>query len=412
MILLLVPCLAAIAATGALGQGKDEKVKPPKTPKTVHYPLPGPEAPGFFNGDGVTSEKLMMVDPGVAIKLCVAEGDLRINGWRRDEVRVFVKNGRHIRMKALEKAVESGKPNWLWIGNDGEARPGPSSECLAGESIEIDAPMGSIFDLSGRAARTSVDSVKKVKVKILEGVITLRNIPGGINAYTSQGDVIVENSGGAISLESTTGNIVAIEVGPGQIGDVLRAKTNGGSISLQKVEHRQIEASSISGSLLFEGKFLSGGIYNFRTSNGSIKLAIPATSSCTFNATYGFGSFDSEIPLKTITENVTPEAKVVVARIGTGDATVGLATTRGSISIKKLASPLLKIRRASDRFAVRIPPSSTSPLLIPRPASFVPTATSAKNNPSLEGTVRHRRSTDTSRQSSRDRSPECEVRRR
>jgi hypothetical protein len=328
--LAILLCLGALCSGSAVGQDK----KPPKPPKVnIATPVPGPEPPGFFNRDGVTSERSVIVDPSVAIKLCVSEGTLKINGWRRDEVRVFVKNGRRFELKELEKAAASGKPNWLWIGNISEARPGPAAECLAGESIEIDAPLGSYFDLSGRAARTSIDSVKKVKIKIVEGVITLRNITGGINAYTSQGDVMVENSGGAIALESTTGNIVAVEVGPGQIGDLLRAKTNSGAISLQKVEHRQIEASSISGSVLFDGKFLTGGIYNFRTSNGSIKLAIPVASSCTFKATYGFGSFRSDIPLTIITENHSDSAKTVVAKIGTGASTVSLTTSTGSIGI-------------------------------------------------------------------------------
>ncbi len=335
--LLLVLCLTATAAVSAFGQGKDKTPKPPKV-KNVP-PIPGEGTPGFFDNDGVTSERSMIVDANVAIKLCVSQGDLKINGWHRNEVRVFVKDGRKFQLKPLEKSTESGKVNWLWIGNIIEGRPGPSSDCLAGESIEIDAPMGSNLDLYGRAARTSIDSVKKVKVKILEGVITLRNIPGGISAYTSQGDVIVENSGGAISLESTTGNIVAVEVTPGQIGDLLKAKTNGGSISLQRVEHRQIEANSTSGSILFDGKFLTGGIYNFRTPNGSIKLALPAASSCTLNAKYGFGRFNSEIPLTIITENVTPLAKIIVAKLGTGGAAVSLETTRGSIEIKKQIAP-------------------------------------------------------------------------
>ncbi|MEP7147551.1 MAG: hypothetical protein ABI857_01530 [Acidobacteriota bacterium] len=332
--LVLVLCLTGAFVVSAFGQ----EAKPPKEPRVkVYPPVPGNEPPGFFDNDRITSEKAMAVDPNVAIKLCVSHGDLKINGWHRDEVRVFVKDGRKFRLKALEKSA-TGQVNWLWIGNVVEGRSSPSSECLAGESIEIDAPVGSNLDLSGRATRTSIDSVKKVKVKIVEGMITLRNISGGISAYTSQGDVIVENSGGAISVESTTGNIVAVEVTPGQIGDLLKVRTNGGSISLQRVEHRQIEASSISGSLLFDGKFLSGGIYNFRTSNGSIVLAIPATSSCTLNATYGFGTFKSDIPLKIVTENVTPLAKVVVAKIGDGDAAVSLETTRGSIEIRKQAS--------------------------------------------------------------------------
>jgi hypothetical protein len=334
--LAILLCLGTLFAVSAVGQDK----KPPKPPKVKDYtPMPGDTPPGFFHGDGVTSERSIVVDPSVLIKLCVSEGTLKINGWRRDEVRVFIKNGRRFELKQQEISPVSGKVNWLWIKNVSEARPGPSADCLAGENIEIDAPLGSKLDLSGRAARTSIDSVKTVKIKIVEGVITLRNITGGINAYTSQGDVMVENSSGAIALESTTGNIVAVEVGPGQIGDLLRAKTNSGAISLQKVEHRQIEASSISGSVLFDGKFLTGGIYNFRTSNGSIKLAIPMASSCTFKATYGFGSFRSEIPLTIITEDQTDRAKTVVAKIGSGAATVSLTTSTGSIGISGHKNP-------------------------------------------------------------------------
>lgn len=330
--LLLLLCLAALSTVTSLGQDK----KPPKEPPTRRTaPLPGRVLPGFFNSDGVTSERSMAVDPNVAIKLCVAEGSLKINGWRRDEVRVFVKSGRKFGMKPLEKSVESGKVNWLWVAHMPSGPPRAASDCLAGESIEIDAPVGSSFDLSGRAARTSVDSIKKVKVKIVEGVIMLRNISGGINAYTSQGDVMVDNSAGAIALESTTGNIVAIDVKPGQIGELLRAKTNSGAITLQRVDHRQIEASSISGSLLFDGKFLTGGIYNFRTSNGSIRLSIPAASSCTFKATFGAGAFDSELPLIILTENDSPRARTIVARLGGGSAAVSLTTSTGSIGIKR-----------------------------------------------------------------------------
>jgi hypothetical protein len=326
-----VLCLVGLLSAGAYGQGK----KPPKFPKAnPATPVPGAEpAPGFFHvGDGQTSERSMQVDGGVSVNLCVAEGDLRVNGWSRNEVRVFVKNGSSILLKPLEKSAESGKVNWLKVV---KANATPGSECLAGESIEIDAPLGSSFVLSGRAARTAVDSVRKVKVKIVEGTITLRNIKGGIDAYTSQGDVMVENSGGAIALESTTGNIVAVEVTPGQIGDVLKTKTNSGAISLQRVEHRQIDASSISGSLIFDGKFLTGGIYNFRTSNGSIQLSIPTMSSCTFTTTYAEGVFHSELPLKLLTENVTPQAKIVVSTIGKGEAAVNLRTSNGRINIRK-----------------------------------------------------------------------------
>src|SRR5215211_4500963 len=99
--LLLVLCLTGVYAGRAYGQEKPPKL--PKDPKTkVHIPTPGEGSPGFFDGDHVTSEKSIVVDANVAIKLCVAEGDLRVNGWRRNEVRVFVKEGRSFSLQPLE----------------------------------------------------------------------------------------------------------------------------------------------------------------------------------------------------------------------------------------------------------------------------------------------------------------------
>jgi len=284
-----------------------------------------------------TTEKFIAVDPNVSIKLCVSDGNLKVNGWERNEVRVFVRSGRLPGFKVLEKDEKSGKANWLLVANQRPegARPGPMPECLAGE-IEMDVPIGSGLSLTGRGANTEIDSIKKVSVKTADGHISLKSIPGGIAASTYQGNLEVVNSGGNIALETTTGNITAFDVSPGQIGDLFRAKSNGGNVSLQQVEHRQIEASSITGSVNFNGKFLPGGLYNFKTSNGSIRMLIPLKSSATIKANYGFGSFNSEIPLKFIYENKTDGGKNFQAMIGTGDANINLITNTGVIAIKKL----------------------------------------------------------------------------
>ena len=322
-------CILGVFAAGVFAQ--------PQPPKTPIYGVkrklpPSKKLPGVV-GD---SEKSLVVDANVAIKLCVLEGKLKITGWERNEVRVFVKDGGSLGFKILEKDAATGKPVWILVTGERSEQPtGETKECLSGGNIEIDVPLRSSLSLSGRVAETTVDSVKKVGVKNIGGDITLRNISGGIMAATYEGDVTVENSGGSISLESSTGNIVAFEVSPGQIGDLFKAKTNNGLISLQKVDHRQIEANSISGSVLFNGKFLSGGLYNFKTSNGSIKLTIPHDSSCTITAAYGFGSFNSDIPLNIVTENVSPGGKNVVATIASGNATVNLTTNSGHIGIRK-----------------------------------------------------------------------------
>lgn len=336
--------LCAVSVYTAAAQ-KPAPAKPAPTPKEKHekeevwerQAPPRPPRPPRLYESQQTTEKFIAVDPNVSIKMCVTEGNLKVNGWERDEVRVFVRSGRLPGFKVLEKDHKSGKANWLLISNmraEG-ARPQPLSECLAGDQIELDVPIRSKLSLEGRKVNTSVDTVKSLNVKLLAGDISLKGIPEGITAATYDGDLIVLNSGGSIALETTGGNILAYDVSPGQIGDLFKVKTNSGTVSMQKIEHRQIEASSISGPVTFSGKFLAGGLYRFKTSDGPIKMLIPLKSSATIKASY-FGEFNSEIPLNFVYKNNTDAGRNFQALIGTGDANINLTTNTGAIHIKKL----------------------------------------------------------------------------
>ena len=281
------------------------------------------------DGDRLPAEKSIAVDAKVNISLCVTEGNLKVTGWERNEIRAFVGNGSQVGLKVLQKNRQN---NAVWVmvtgGKDEE-------ECLSGEEIELDVPRGATVNVKGRTTETKIEMVRKVTVKNIGGDISLNGIEQGINASTYEGDVMVENSGGAISLESANGNIVAFDVAPSEIGDVFKAKTISGAITLQQIEHRQNEISSTSGSIKYTGAFQSGGQYNLRTTNGSILLAIPEKSSCKIYASYGNGKFSSELKLNIITENNTSQAQKLAASLGSGDASVNLTTYSGAIRIKK-----------------------------------------------------------------------------
>ena len=66
-------------------------------------------------------------------------------------------------------------------------------------------------------------------------------------------------------------------------------------------------------------------------------MSIPATSSCRISATYGYGNFSTEIPIKIETENISPgPVKSIVGKLGGGgEALLKLTTNNGSIGIKK-----------------------------------------------------------------------------
>ncbi|MFM9905492.1 MAG: DUF4097 family beta strand repeat-containing protein [Pyrinomonadaceae bacterium] len=292
----------------------------------------------LFGGD--TSEKFIAVDKDVNLSLCVTQGNLKINGWSRDEVRVFVKHGAKFGFAVQLKSSKSGLPALLKItGLETKGKYSIAGECIWGDEIEIDVPVNSIVNIKGKETKTTIDTVRKTSVDTIGGDIILRNVGGGIKASTGQGDITVEDSEGAMMLESTTGNILVFNARPGEIGDMFKARTNGGNISLQNMEHRQIEANSISGSVFYSGTILNGGTYLLGTSNGSLKLSIPADTSCLVMASYGFGTFDAELPLKLLTENIAEgpvKSQTVALGAGAKDTTVKLTTNSGSIVIKRL----------------------------------------------------------------------------
>lgn len=287
--------------------------------------------------EGTPVEKSIAVDAKVNVSLCVSEGRLKINGWERNEIRAFVDNGSQLGFLVMQRNRQNNSVGLLKVTGFDTSQPHTrdSEECLSGDEIELDVPRGATVIVKGRSSETTIETVRKVDVKNIGGDISLSNIAEGINASTYEGDVTVENSGGAISLESSNGNVVAVAVAPSEIGDAFRAKTNSGAIVLQQIGHRQAEAISISGSIKFAGELLGGGQYDLKTQNGSISLAVPEKSSIKLTASFGFGAFNSEIPLQNQVKSPVSRAQSLTATLGKGEATLNLTTYSGAIRIKK-----------------------------------------------------------------------------
>lgn len=322
LILILFALLLSIGASFSLAQ-----TPPPKPHNKVRKIIQ--------NSSETPAEKSIAVDAGVNISLCVSDGKLKINGWERNEIRAFVNGGSQVGFYVLQR--KKANPVWVKIlGYDPTTiKETDAEECLAGEEIELDVPRNAIVNIKSNSSEMVIDSVGKVSVENAGGDVFLNNIERGIEARTYEGDVMVENSSGAMSLFSTTGNIIAVDVSPQEIGDIFKAKTNNGAVTLKNVGQRQIEVGSNSGSINFNGEFLIGGQYSFGTSNGAIVLTIPQNSSFIINASYGYGVFASELPLQNIQKNAPSRIQNLSAQMGGGDASLKLTTVSGAIRIKK-----------------------------------------------------------------------------
>jgi DUF4097 and DUF4098 domain-containing protein YvlB len=321
-----------------------ENPLPNATPRPIAKPQPAaipekvavPKKPTrptriVVNESEFPAEKSISVEPKINISLCISEGKVTVNGWDRNEIRALVTNGSEVGFKVLQKKE---KPVWVEVLGYDPAKV-KNLDCLSGESIELNVPTGATINLKSRESETSITDVAKVRVENVSGDIDLRNIANGIEAKTYEGDVTVENSSGAMSLNSTTGNILAFEVSSDEIGDIFKAKTANGAITLQNIGHTKVEANSSSGSVRFIGGMIAGGRYSVGTQNGTITFLIPAASSCKVNATYNYGVFNSEIPMKDVQKSPAGSVQKLTSILGNGEANLIITTFNGAIRIRK-----------------------------------------------------------------------------
>ncbi len=311
----------------------------PKTPAVVTLPqpaaTPSPRTKKKIeNTSEGPAEKTIAVDQKIVVSLCVSSGALKVNGWDRNEVRAYVDGGSSVGFK-----TQMDKPNKRVAGvtilgfDPKQHRELDLDECLEGESIELDLPIGAVLNVKSKESEITVDSISKVRIENVSGDINLRNISQGVLATTFEGDITVEETSGPVNLFTSVGKIIVFDAKPNEIGEIFRAKSRSGTISLKNVEHTDLDASSATGSLHFTGALGESGNYRFNTTSGRIELTLPANTSCRVTATYG-GSFETQIQFKDANTYNQGSIWKTIAIIGSGDAALTVTTYNGSILIK------------------------------------------------------------------------------
>lgn len=285
-------------------------------------------------------EKAIASDARPTVRFCVSEGSVNVRGWRRNEVRALVEEGK-LGFKVLKRNAEKAA-TWVEIvGHDPKepVKPGQSrrSDCLSGSNIEVEVPFGASVDVkSPSGADFKIESVAKARVGNLNGNILIRDVREEADVSSFAGNVVAEDSNGRIRLKSTSGNVFAIRLKPINDSDTLNARSNSGNVTLQDVAHAIIEGGSSSSNLNYFGPVVSGGVYNFSTVNGAITLFLPLKSSFQLNAT-------TNSNLQTNLPQFKPNLDTKSGRggkrfsgvYGDGDATINLVSDIGALRLQK-----------------------------------------------------------------------------
>lgn len=219
------------------------------------------------------------------IDLSSISGDITVTGWDRREARILVESDR----RELEYDLSSSRI-----------------------SIAERRTRGSRGSRGDEEARFELSVPRGVRViaRSTSGDIVLRGTGGAVELHATSGDVEVEDATRRIEIGAVSGDVVGKRLrgsidassvsGSVELDDVegdVRMTSTSGDLSLTGATSREVEASTTSGEVVFNGSFAPEGRYEFSSHSGNVELTIPSASNVRFTVGTYSGEIDSDFPI-------------------------------------------------------------------------------------------------------------------
>jgi DUF4097 and DUF4098 domain-containing protein YvlB len=265
------------------------------------------------------TDETVQVQRGSRLSINNFAGEVVIHTWDKDAVHVVARHQARTKVSI---------------------RPGPTG--LSVEASGVRGPQGSVdYDITAPAWMP-------IKVEGTYNFITMEGVRGEVFANSVRGDIVIKGGTGTITAKSIEGEI-QVEGARGKVnvssvneriritytsGEITAESTNGG-ISMIGIDSRSVDASTVNGNIIYEGKLADGGRYSFGTHNGDLSLGVPENANATFTIRTYQGSFSTDLPLAGVSRADIQRGRRVVTTLGSGSADVSLETFGGSIRLRR-----------------------------------------------------------------------------
>jgi DUF4097 and DUF4098 domain-containing protein YvlB len=176
----------------------------------------------------------------------------------------------------------------------------------------------------GNRITVTVPTNADLSIHTSNGRITIRNIRGAVFLRTSNGQIKLDDVTGKIDSQTCNGHIEVVKVS----GDV-DLNTSNARITIEE-SRGTFSAKASNGSIHFDGEFATGSDNRLTTSNGNVKLKLRGEPSLKVEASTTNGAVGCSLPLAV--QGLSGKNHLMGV-IGSGDASVILKTTNGSISV-------------------------------------------------------------------------------
>lgn len=292
--------------------GPDDPATPPEWVELV--------APIARRGGGeARTDTLFRVPRGAVLQLNNFAGDISVEGWKRDQVHLVAEHGRRDRILVRLRGGD------LLIGAANRAGVPPIVD------YTLRVPEWMVLRLSGLETDISVKGVRAdIQAECMRGDVTVRESRGALQLSSVEGEVFVHGARGDVQAASVNRGVHLERVS----GPIMVESVNG-DIGMRHVESEDVEASSVSGSVVFSGVFQPRGRYRLVSHTGNLQVGVPVGAGVDVSVATFRGAFQSGFPV-----NVGPHRRGQRFNftLGEGGSTLELESFQGLIQLLRPAA--------------------------------------------------------------------------
>jgi DUF4097 and DUF4098 domain-containing protein YvlB len=268
------------------------------------------------------TDQTVNVQKGTRIVIDDCAGDVIVDTWDRDAVRVRAEHSR------TAKVLITPRDQVLSISRDGHS--------IIDYELTVPAWMG--LNVEGNNCFVDVKGLAgNLSAKTVQGDINLRDLTGTATVESIDGNIRIEGGKARIQANSTDGDIEVTKA-----SGELALESIDGAIRLTDVTASALEAMSVDGDITFGGTFQSNGRYRFTTHDGDVLLFLPENTSATFVVRRNDPSekLDSTLPLKAAAGG--QRGRRMTYTLGGGSAQVEIESFEGDVRIRKTGETIKK----------------------------------------------------------------------
>jgi hypothetical protein len=265
------------------------------------------------------TDETIAVQRGARLIVNNFAGEVIVRAWDKDSLHVVARHQARTRV--------SIRPGASAVSISANGSMGPPGSV----DYEISAPAWMPVRIEGTYNFITIEGTQaEIYADTVRGDVVIKGGTGVVSAKSVEGEVQVEGARGKVTVSSVNEKVRIAD----SSAEITAESVNGG-ITMTGIDSKSVDATTVNGTIVYEGKIADGGHYSFGTHNGDIALGLTDNPNATFSIRTYSGSISTDFTLEGYDRAEARRGRRVTATLGNGSADVSLETFGGGIRLRR-----------------------------------------------------------------------------